>query len=275
MGEGLWWRSLLFASLLLGPLPAAAMPELAVEIAGERIILSAEELLGRPDTQDISVPQDVAYKEALQYRALPIAELLSAYPVSPDGEIEFIASDGFASLIPAELLLGDGEERAVAWLAIEPPDDPWPALPGKQVSAGPFYLVWMDPEKSGVRSEQWPYAVVRMREVEPAASRWPEIAVDAALPAEHAARLGQEVFVTQCLACHTLNGAGSATMGPDLNQPANPTRYFTEEGLRRLLRDPASLRSWPAMQMPAFSEAMLSEAELDAVIAYLRHMADR
>ena len=274
MGEGFWWRRLLFTFVLLAPSAAQATPELAVEIAGERIILSAEELLGRPDTQDLSLKQDVAYRKAMQYRALPMADLLSAHSVSPDEEIEFIASDGFASLIPAALLLGDGEESAVAWLAIEPPDAPWPALPGKQISAGPFYLVWTDAEKSGIRSEQWPYAVVQVRNVAPAATRWPEIAVADDLPAEDPARVGQEVFVTQCMACHTLNGAGSATKGPDLNQPTNPTRYFTEEGLRRLLRDPAALRSWPGMQMPAFSQEMLSEAELDAVIAYLRHMAD-
>lgn len=275
MGKLFWWRSLLFAPLLLVSLPAAAMPELVLEISGKPMTLTAKDLLKRSETQDISVAQDVAYKQAMQYRALPMAELLSGHDLPPEGELEFIASDGFASLIPAKLLLTDDDQDAIAWLAIEPPDAPWPPLPGKDSSAGPFYLVWTDAERSGVRSEQWPYAVVQVRDVEPAAARWPEIAVAADLPEGDPARAGQEVFVTQCMACHTLNGAGSATMGPDLNQPTNPTSYFTEEGLRRLLRDPASLRTWPQMQMPAFSEAMLSEAELDAVIAYLRHMADR
>jgi mono/diheme cytochrome c family protein len=47
------------------------------------------------------------------------------------------------------------------------------------------------------------------------AARWPALGVDPTLPATHPVRAGQALFVTQCLPCHTLNGAGSSTLGPD------------------------------------------------------------
>jgi mono/diheme cytochrome c family protein len=81
------------------------------------------------------------------------------------------------------------------------------------------------------------------------------------------------VFVAQCLACHTLNGGGAATIGPDLNQPMSPVDYFQPAALRRLIRDPASVRHWPGRSMPAFGPQQLDERALDDLIAYLRHMA--
>lgn len=263
--SGLWL-------LLLAP-PAAAQL-LTLEIGGRERSLAAEALLAWPEAATIEVPLDVAYGRPMTYRALPLARLLEGFALPPGEVLEMIATDGFAATLPLDLAFATGE-GAEPWLAIEPAQAPWPLLPGKQSSAGPFYLVWLRPEASGVRSEQWPYAVATIRAVPSPASRWPEIAVDSALPASDPIRAGQEVFVVQCMACHTLNGAGSAEMGPDLNRPANPTRYFTPQALRQLIRDPASLRSWPGMAMPAFDETMLSERELDQVLAYLAHMAER
>ena len=46
-------------------------------------------------------------------------------------------------------------------------------------------------------------------------------------------------------------------------------------GLRSLIRNPKAVRTWPQQQMPGFDETMLREADLDALIAYLTHMAAR
>jgi mono/diheme cytochrome c family protein len=105
--------------------------------------------------------------------------------------------------------------------------------------------------------------------------RWPALYVDPALPATDPIRAGLALFVTQCLPCHTLNGGGSGTMGPDMNQPMNPTRYMTREGLHALIRDPKSVRYWPNMQMPGFAADQMSDREIDLVIDYLAHMATR
>jgi mono/diheme cytochrome c family protein len=77
------------------------------------------------------------------------------------------------------------------------------------------------------------------------------------------------------LPCHTLNDAGSSNVGPDMNKPMNPTEYLTHEGLRALIRDPRSVRSWPGQTMPGFSADQISDHEIDLVIEYFAHVAAR
>ncbi len=130
-------------------------------------------------------------------------------------------------------------------------------------------------ERSGVGSEQWPYQLSSLTGVESPAHRWPQIVVADTLAADAPARHGQAVFTTQCMPCHRMKGAGVGELGPDLGQPMNPTQYFTGEGLRALIRNPKSVRTWPRQIMPAFDETKLSDADLDAVIAYLGQMAQQ
>ena len=157
---------------------------------------------------------------------------------------------------------------SVAWIAIEDPAHRWPPLGGKSSSAGPFYLVWEHPERSGISSEQWPYAIASLIGGDDPLQRWPQLLVDANVSPGDPARRGQEVFIVQCLPCHRLRGAGTGDLGPDLGQPMPVTVYFTKEGLKALIRDPAAVRSWPQMQMPGF-KANMSDLDIDAVIAYL------
>jgi mono/diheme cytochrome c family protein len=189
--------------------------------------------------------------------------------------IETIALDGFAAHLPLDLAINTDPAKAIAWLAIEPANAPWPDLPGKSASAGPFYIVWAGAAAKTVRSEQWPYQLAKLESQLPPEARWPQLAVDPDLPATHKARAGQALFITQCLPCHMLNGAGSSDVGPDLNAPMNPTAYMTQAGLHALIRDPKAVRSWATQIMPGFAEDQMSDGDIDAVIAYLAHMADR
>jgi len=107
------------------------------------------------------------------------------------------------------------------------------------------------------------------------AARWPLLAVNPALPATDPIRVGQSLYVVQCLTCHRLNGAGASDVGPDLNLPMNPTEYLTASGLHDLIRNPKAVRTWPAQAMPPFPPDYLSDREIDRVIDYLRHMAGR
>ena len=86
---------------------------------------------------------------------------------------------------------------------------------------------------------------------------------------------GFATFTRNCMVCHTMNLGGDATIGPDLNVPYNPTEYLRADALRRLIRDPQSLRHWPATKMPPFSVATLSDRDYNDVLAYLQHMAGR
>ena len=261
-------------TLLLGlgcaAMAVAAEPNLTVTVAGRATTYAPASLLGMPGATTVSVPNDVAYKRDMSFRAVPAASLLGG--VGPDDTLRFVASDGFVATLPAALLLA--RSGAIAYLAVEPADAPWPALkPDSPASAGPFYLVWLNPERGGITPEQWPYQIARIEDVLPLLKRYPMLGPGAS--AHDAARRGYAVFEKNCSVCHTLNLGGDATVGPDLNVPYNPTEYMRVDALRRLIRNPQSLRRWPAAKMPAFEAKLLSDRDLTDLLAYLRHMADR
>lgn len=262
-------RALPLLLALLSPLASAA--ELLVELADGSRRYSSAELFAHPASRTLEIPADVSYKRAMRYRALPLAELLKG--VKPEDHLQAVADDGFAAELPAAALLDAAGARA--WLAVEDPAAPWPALGKAGKSAGPFYLVWTNPEAEQIGPEQWPFRMVRLRVLAPVAERFPALRPDPALAASDPVNLGFAQFQKHCLACHRLNKQGDAAFGPDLNLPYNPTEYLRADLLRRYIRDPQALRHWPQARMPGFSEAALSEAQLDQLLAYLRHMAGR
>jgi mono/diheme cytochrome c family protein len=241
---------------------------------------TAAELLARPDAKlldeaDAAIPGlagDI-YHQKVAYRAVPVLSLLGSDSSDRFDTVEARASDGFVSQIPLALITQGEHGGAVAFIAVEDPAYPWPPLPGKTESAGPFYLIWEHPEKSGVTREQWPYQLVRLSLVESPVHRWPQLLAPTDLPAGAPAFRGQDLFITQCLPCHRLNGGGASDTGPDLGRPMNPTQYLTDPGLRAIIRNPRAVRTWPNQQMIGFGKRILSDADLDAVVAYLRAMA--
>jgi mono/diheme cytochrome c family protein len=105
------------------------------------------------------------------------------------------------------------------------------------------------------------------------ATRFPKIVPGSNAPSE--AWSGFAAYEKHCFGCHTMNRQGDARMGPDMNLPMNPTEYFTESALKKLVRDPKSVRVWNGGVMPGFDASRLGEAELDSIIAYLKHMVGR
>jgi mono/diheme cytochrome c family protein len=270
-------RRLLPGCLLLLLASTAQAAESAVEVTAgaETRSFTRDVLLARPEATDITVPRDISYGVEMSYRAVPVASLFAGLTIPPDNVVEAVAADGFVAQLPLDLILNTDPVKPVAWLAIEPADKPWPNLPGKSVSAGPFYVVWTGPLEGNVRSEQWPFQLAKLVTQPSPASRWPELAVDPSLPATDPIRAGQALYAVQCLTCHRLNGAGASDVGPDLNLPMNPTEYLTPAGLHALIRDPKSVRTWPAQAMPPFPPDYLSDREIDLIVAYLQHMAGR
>jgi len=268
--------SLIVASwLLLALNVAAAEPVFDVVVGGQTRQFGRDELLRRPDVARVTVANDIAYGKSMSYRAVPVSALLAGLSPPADSVIESVALDGFAAQLPLDILTNTDPAKPIAWLAIEPADMPWPPLPGKAVSAGPFYIVWTGASVATIRSEQWPYQLAKLESQLSPLARWPALDVDPGLSAIDPARGGLALFVTQCLACHTLNGAGASSFGPDLNQPMNPTEYLTLDGLRALIRDPKSVRTWPGLQMPGFAADQMTDSEIDQIIGYLKHMAMR
>lgn len=260
-------RCIALMALLLSQSPLAA--QLNLELGNGARQWSSQALLEHPQARDIAIAHDVSYKRSMHYRAVPLSALLQG--VQPSDHLQGVALDGFAAEMPAGPLLQNGPARA--WLAVEDPAKPWPALAKGKPSAGPFYLVWTDPQASGIRPEQWPFQISTIRRLAPVEQRFPALLPDPQLPAESPVRRGFALFQQNCLVCHRLNGAGDAQFGPDLNVPHNPTEYFQPQYLRQYIRDPQSLRHWPQARMPGFAEEVLSDEQLDALLGYLSHMA--
>lgn len=268
-------RSALLAVCLFATAGLADTKEasLTLSVAGKVRAFTPSELLARADKADLVIPRDVAYKKRMVYKAVPLLSLLGDASRLTFDALEARATDGFVSQIPLALVKRGASGGAVAWIAVEPTDSPWPKLPGKTISAGPFFLVWQFPEKSGIGPEQWPYALAALTGVRSPMQRWPQLVVAASLGAKSPARRGMHVFIKQCLSCHRMRGAGEADVGPDLGRPMSPTDYMTPTGLRALIRNPASVRTWPKQEMPAFAKDVLPDADLEDLLAYLRHMA--
>jgi mono/diheme cytochrome c family protein len=272
--------SQLCAALLLGICMASeraapAQPVLTITAGVDTKHFTVGELLSRADLTRLEIPPNVDYKFSLTVKAVPLLDLLAAIPLEGFDRLEASAIDGFVAQIPLALIEAGKSGGSVAWIAVEDPNHPWPNLPGKNASAGPLYLVWQYPERSRVSSEQWPYMLDRLTAVQSPELRWPQLKADATLPGDAPARRGEEVFVTQCLPCHRVNRGGASDIGPDLGQPMAATDYLTEAGIRALVRDPKSVRTWPQQQMPAFPSTVLSDPDLNALIAYLSQIASQ
>ncbi|MDF4003470.1 cytochrome c [Luteibacter sp. PPL552] len=264
-------RFLIVMLAYLGAMGLARADTLAVDTGRGVRAWTTTELLARPDARDIRVPGDVSYHATRTYRAVPMKALLPGVPA--DAHLQFTARDGFAAEIPASLII-DGH-GAHAWLAVEPDGAAWPPLGAGKPSAGPFYLVWIDPDKGPVGPEQWPYQIATIKVLPDPAKRFPAMRPDPRLGADAAPVRGFAVFQRHCMTCHTLNGQGDAKLGPDLNIPHSPTEYLRADMFRTLVRNPQNLRRWPQSKMPGFDTHVLSDRDLDDLEAYLKHMAGR
>lgn len=257
----------LFALCFALPIQAA---DLSIDTGHGVRVWTSQQLLNNADTRSVTVPADVAFHRSMQYRAVPLRTLLPE--IARGDRLQFVANDGFSVDIGADAILN--QAGAQAWLAVEDPQHPWPSLPDNKGDAGPFYVVWTHPEAVGIGSEQWPYQLARIQRVQDIATRFPATAPAASVPADSPVRRGYAVFQRTCFACHTLNGEGDARMGPDLNIPHSPTEYLSTQMLRAFIRNPQSLRRWPEGRMTGFpTQAALSDADLDVLLAYLTYMA--
>jgi hypothetical protein len=229
-------------------------------------------LLIRPDARTITIPADVSYRRAMTYRAVPLIALIGDVGKLGFTTIEARAKDGFVSQIPVSLIMqGVGRLRRVdrdrrAEGAVAEPA-------GQASERGPFYLVWENPERSSVGSEQWPYALAGLTGVDDPVRRWPQLAVD--LPCERRQGTSWAGIVHQEL--HSLPSPqrrGRKRDRPDLGKPMNVMTYMTAVGLHALIRDPKSVRTWPEQQMLGFGPE-IPDAEIDALIAFLAYSAKR
>jgi mono/diheme cytochrome c family protein len=262
----------MFSICLLSVSVAAAQTEPTLKVGAKSY--AASELLKRPELETITVKHDPAYGgREMHYQAIGAAALFAETNLRDDEVMQVRCRDGFVASISKERIMRTGPGQSIAYIAIENPRAKWPDLPHKPSSgsAGPFYLVWLKPELSGILQEEWPYQVVafevkgRLQDLYPRI--FPKRQKDARVVR------GLKLFQQTCFACHTLNHQGPSQVGPDLNLPLNPTEYFKASVLPRYIRDPKSIRSWAGSKMPGFGAQTFSDEDIANVVAYLREMA--
>jgi mono/diheme cytochrome c family protein len=265
-----------FAALLLSLLFVAAAEAQSLKIADRKggKSFTAAELLASPLARTVTIARDPVYGRSMTYRAIPVPELLKGLEVEQKDYVDFVATDKFSIGIPARLLLRPGNPAPQAYLAIESPTAKWPAMPekGKETPA-PFYIVWQDAKPGEVSSEYWVYKLASIEVADSPYLRWPSLEVAETLPATHPARRGLDRYVALCISCHRFKGAGQGEQGPDLGQPMNPVDYFQPQAFRTFLRSSKKVRDWPDRKMPSFVEDVMSDEDMEAVIAWLTYKA--
>src|SRR5580692_8799509 len=138
----------------------AAGPTLTVSADDGVHIFDRDALLARTDVVEITTSRDVAYRTPRTYRALALAKLLEGVTIPPDAVVEAAAQNGFVTQLPRDPVYANDD--FVAYLAIEVADAPWPRTPGRDKSAGPFYIVWLGDQASSVPIMKWPYQVISL-----------------------------------------------------------------------------------------------------------------
>lgn len=267
-------RAIAFALLALSTAgsPAAAADDLlTIEVGDTTRSFAAAELLARRDAAEIQIARDASYGQPMTFTGVPLAALIEGFVLPADSVLEAVASDGFTAQLPLHLVFNTDPAWAVPYIAIERADEPWPPLPGQDKGPGPLYLVWVGNDLSAVRSEHWAWHLARLVARDAPAKRWPQIAVDPALPPTDPLHAGQGLSVFQCMSCHRFNGAGSAEVGPDLDRPSDPAARMDATALGALLRAPPD----GGRSGHGLGPDKLSDGEIGLIADYLRHIAGR
>jgi mono/diheme cytochrome c family protein len=212
---------------------------------------------------------DPYYGAPKRFRALPLARVLAqgfgdgGLTGFAEAEVLLRARDGYTRTASGAQLLGGG--GFLAFADAEHPSAGFFPIDRRQVDPGPFYLVWQGEGRGDTHLWPWPYQLVEI-EVVDFAARFPHV-VPAGSERGDPAQRGFAIFRRECIACHAINGEGG-TVGPELNVPRSIVEYREAAQLKEFIREPRSFRY---TSMP--SHAHLSDAELDALLAYFRHMS--
>ena len=215
--------------------------------------------------------EDPYYGRRVSYLACPLGKVLEVgfgVPVAEltGRDVVFRASDGYAKPTPGSRLAEPGGWLAFSDASLGTVASPgWNPIDRRQVDPGPFYVVWSGAVQRDTHRYPWPYELVQI-EVASLAAKYPHT-VPTGSATDSPARAGYEIFKSDCIACHAINGEGGK-LGPDLNVPRSIVEYRPEAQIKEYVRDPASFRYG---SMPA--HPYLSDAQLDDLIAYFRAMS--
>jgi len=158
--------------------------QLTIDDGRKVTVWSQKELFSHPDTRQIIIKNDPSYHREMHYRALPVLSVLP--DLASIDTLQFVALDGFVANLKGRELAGAG----MPMIAIEDYQHRWPDLPNlssagdksQALSAGPFYLVWLNPVQGKIGNEQWPYQIKAIKAAQRLEQRFPQMLPQATKP---------------------------------------------------------------------------------------------
>ncbi|MCW8418225.1 cytochrome c [Fluoribacter dumoffii] len=237
----------------------------------ESFTLEQSELLSHPFLSQVTIDNDRAYPEKIMHhQVIPLCKLLAPYPIQQEDIIEFIAKDNFHVYVPSAKVMNCDKKASIALLAIEPKSK-WPTIQNHTGdTAGPYEVIWLNPELSYISNEYWAWSVVALKirhNLDYHHVLAPPKTTNASI------NNGYKIYISHCEGCHRMNYMGKSNIGPDLNCPKNPLEYYSDAAqLRKFIRDPQSVRSLPKGRMTGSDKQSLSDNDLDDLIHFFSFM---
>lgn len=235
---------------------------------GRRVASLSYRSLAEIASPEVVTTDDPYYGHHKRFRAIELEPLLvRAFGMSREelARKSFVlrATDGYAVPIAGSRLLEGG-----AFVAFDDVDVPGFAPIGpRRVSPAPAYLIWSRSGQSNLETHPRPWQLSSI-EIARFEDLYPHT-VPSGEAADGPATRGFSLFRDHCIRCHAINREGGR-VGPELNLPQNITEYRPEDQIRAYIRNPRTFRYGA---MPAHPD--LTDADLDALVAYLRAMASR
>ena len=143
------------------PLAARAVendPSFFLRSESQSLTFRRSDLLKRDDVTAIHVDQDPAYdgKPHDYTHTVPLRALFSGVSIPANSTLQFECQDGFSAPLSKERLLDS--VGSTPYIAFEGPGETWPNGVANK-NPRPFYLIWKDPEKSHIGTEEWPFSL--------------------------------------------------------------------------------------------------------------------
>ena len=226
--------------------------------------LSLEQMQKIAGKKDIKLEYHLSRTPFKNYRGMPVIPLLkeiygSALSDKDHTEFIFEATDGYLAYASRKMLLSPGGYIAYKDLDIE---SGWTPVGFKQVSPGPYILIWEQKNQTTANGYPWPWALSKIHLVT-LKSRYPRV-YPSKFKKNSSVYKGYQVFKVQCFRCHSIDRQGGK-IGPDLAAPQNILNYRSEKFIRQFIRDPSVFRY---SKMPGHTH--LSRKNMDDLLDYLR-----
>lgn len=263
----------LAAALLLAPAAAADVLEFLRD--GQPVAQATRSELAKACGVRTVPVDDPYYGRPKRFLAVPLPCVLKhGFEAAPQAasNLLFRSRDGYTRPASGEQLAEPGAYLAIGDAELsrgDPLSDAfvpgWEPIDRRQLEPSPFYLIWSEAGQNDPHRHPWPYQLAQIDQA-PLDALYPHVAPPGATPGSAEAR-GFAIFRSQCIACHAINGEGGR-VGPELNVPRSIVEYRPVDQIKAYVRDPGSFRY---TTMP--SHESLSDADLDALIAYFRAMS--